>query len=319
MARRARRPVRRAEAPRASPSSPSGSGSSPSVCSPGCGSRWPRWAWSPTPPPSPPGRGTCGGVRPMRAAAGGSSSPTSARRCAAGGSPGSPGGPRRLAVWVDVQAVRAGIPGGPFVGAVGLFALIGLAVAGLRAAAVWEPGASWRALLGGRRTPYRARPRRILPARRRAGRRGLSAWFIAAAGGPRPRGRRGGGRRRGGALPAPLTGVPPATGRRPGAAPLSVMPLTSTASPHGKERLRLMSPIPRRSLLKAAAVAGAAAQFSWALGREGRAGRAESRGRRRGPGDPGLAGGRRPRRRPRLHRRRALAEGRRTRRTRRSR
>ena len=27
-----------------------------------------------------------------------------------------------------------------------------------------------------------------------------------------------------------------------------------------------MSPIPRRSLLKAAAVAGAAAQFSWALG-----------------------------------------------------
>ncbi|WP_326761365.1 hypothetical protein OHB35_41215 [Streptomyces phaeochromogenes] len=59
-----------------------------------------------------------------------------------------------LAVWVDVQAVRAGIPGGPAVGAVGLFALIGLVVAGLRAAAVWEPGASWRELLGsaGRRT-----------------------------------------------------------------------------------------------------------------------------------------------------------------------
>ncbi|MGC0342152.1 hypothetical protein [Streptomyces sp. SLBN-8D4] len=51
------------------------------------------------------------------------------------------------AVWVDVQAARAGIPGGPLVGAVGLFALIGLAVAGLRAAAVWVPGASWRALL----------------------------------------------------------------------------------------------------------------------------------------------------------------------------
>ncbi|MER5827689.1 hypothetical protein ABT086_36985, partial [Streptomyces mirabilis] len=50
--------------------------------------------------------------------------------------------------------VRAGIPGGPLVGAVGLFALIGLVVAGLRAAAVWEPGASWRALLAeaGRRT-----------------------------------------------------------------------------------------------------------------------------------------------------------------------
>ncbi|MFK4101850.1 hypothetical protein ACI2L1_17550 [Streptomyces sp. NPDC019531] len=51
------------------------------------------------------------------------------------------------AVWVDVQAARAGIPGGPLVGAVGLFALIGLAVAGLRAAAVWVPGASWRELL----------------------------------------------------------------------------------------------------------------------------------------------------------------------------
>ncbi|MFF7644654.1 hypothetical protein [Streptomyces canus] len=51
------------------------------------------------------------------------------------------------AVRVDVQAARAGIPGGPLVGAVGLLALIGLAVAGLRAAAVWVPGASWRALL----------------------------------------------------------------------------------------------------------------------------------------------------------------------------
>ncbi|WP_369256767.1 hypothetical protein [Streptomyces sp. R35] len=58
------------------------------------------------------------------------------------------------AVWVDVQAVRAGIPGGPLVGAVGLFALIGGAVAGLRAAAAWEPGAAWRELLAdaGRRT-----------------------------------------------------------------------------------------------------------------------------------------------------------------------
>ncbi|MEV0642586.1 hypothetical protein AB0I77_48315 [Streptomyces sp. NPDC050619] len=58
------------------------------------------------------------------------------------------------AVWVDVQAVRAGIPGGPLVGAIGVFALIGLAVAGLRAAAVWTPGAAWRGLLAeaGRRT-----------------------------------------------------------------------------------------------------------------------------------------------------------------------
>jgi hypothetical protein len=53
------------------------------------------------------------------------------------------------AVWVDVQAARAGIPGGPLVGAVGVLALIGLVVAGLRAAAVWAPGARWRTLLAG--------------------------------------------------------------------------------------------------------------------------------------------------------------------------
>jgi hypothetical protein len=59
-----------------------------------------------------------------------------------------------IAVRVDVQAVRAGIPGGPLVGAVGLFALIAGAVAGLRAAAAWEPGSAWRELLAeaGRRT-----------------------------------------------------------------------------------------------------------------------------------------------------------------------
>ncbi|MFJ7770441.1 hypothetical protein ACIQ1J_19040 [Streptomyces sp. NPDC097107] len=58
------------------------------------------------------------------------------------------------AVWVDVQAVRNGLPGGPLVGAVGILALIGAAVAGLRAAAAWRPGASWRSLLAqaGRRT-----------------------------------------------------------------------------------------------------------------------------------------------------------------------
>ena len=58
------------------------------------------------------------------------------------------------AVWVDVQAARAGIPGGPLVGAIGVVALIGLVVAGLRAAAVWEPGTRWRTLLAqaGRRT-----------------------------------------------------------------------------------------------------------------------------------------------------------------------
>jgi hypothetical protein len=59
-----------------------------------------------------------------------------------------------VAVWVDVQAARAGIPGGPVVGALGVLALIGLVVAGLRASAVWEPGARWRTLLAhaGRRT-----------------------------------------------------------------------------------------------------------------------------------------------------------------------
>ncbi|MEV0181005.1 hypothetical protein AB0I54_17165 [Streptomyces sp. NPDC050625] len=58
------------------------------------------------------------------------------------------------AAWVDVQAVRAGLPGGPLVGAAGMSAVIGLAVAGLRAAAVWAPGDTWRALLAdaGRRT-----------------------------------------------------------------------------------------------------------------------------------------------------------------------
>ncbi|MEU9443952.1 hypothetical protein AB0D42_24205 [Streptomyces sp. NPDC048304] len=56
--------------------------------------------------------------------------------------------------WVDVRAVRAGLPGGPLMGAAGLFALIGLAVAGLRAAALWAPGERWRSLLAaaGRRT-----------------------------------------------------------------------------------------------------------------------------------------------------------------------
>lgn len=52
-------------------------------------------------------------------------------------------------VWVDVRAVRDGLPGGAFVGAVGVMALIGAAVAGLRAAAAWHPGASWRSLLAG--------------------------------------------------------------------------------------------------------------------------------------------------------------------------
>ncbi|MFD5654600.1 hypothetical protein [Streptomyces sp. NPDC127039] len=57
-------------------------------------------------------------------------------------------------VWIDVRAVREGLPGGAAVGALGVLALIGAAVAGLRAAADWRPGASWRSLLAsaGRRT-----------------------------------------------------------------------------------------------------------------------------------------------------------------------
>lgn len=57
-------------------------------------------------------------------------------------------------VWVDVRAVRAGLPGGALVAAVGVLALIAAVVAGLRAAAEWRPGASWRSLLAraGRRT-----------------------------------------------------------------------------------------------------------------------------------------------------------------------
>ncbi|MFJ8693011.1 hypothetical protein [Streptomyces roseolilacinus] len=52
-------------------------------------------------------------------------------------------------VWADLAVVRAGgLPGGAFAGAVGVLALLGLVVAGVRAAAVWRPGASWRALMG---------------------------------------------------------------------------------------------------------------------------------------------------------------------------
>ena len=50
-------------------------------------------------------------------------------------------------LWLDLAAVRAGLPGGRFVGAVGILALIGLLVAVVRAAACWQPGEPWRALL----------------------------------------------------------------------------------------------------------------------------------------------------------------------------
>ncbi|MBM4831903.1 hypothetical protein ACFXC0_26975 [Streptomyces althioticus] len=46
-------------------------------------------------------------------------------------------------VWTDLRAVRAGLPGGPPVGAVGVLALLGAAAALLRAAALWRPGVSW--------------------------------------------------------------------------------------------------------------------------------------------------------------------------------
>ncbi|MFV0137066.1 hypothetical protein ACLGIH_28375 [Streptomyces sp. HMX87] len=83
------------------------------------------------------------------------------------------------AVWVDVQAVRAGLPGGPLIGAVGLAALIGCVVAGLRAAAVWTPGAGWRALLAaaGRRTVLDPAGSFLLVAGLAVV--ALSGWFIA--------------------------------------------------------------------------------------------------------------------------------------------
>ncbi|MGP3982391.1 hypothetical protein [Streptomyces sp. KR80] len=57
-------------------------------------------------------------------------------------------------LWLNLSAVRAGLPGGPLVAATGTLALLGATVAGLRAAAVWEPGASWAPLLAtaGKRT-----------------------------------------------------------------------------------------------------------------------------------------------------------------------
>ncbi|RDG37017.1 hypothetical protein [Streptomyces corynorhini] len=54
------------------------------------------------------------------------------------------------AAWLlhaDLVVVRAGLPGGPFAGTVGVLAMLGLLAAGLRAAVCWRPGASWRALL----------------------------------------------------------------------------------------------------------------------------------------------------------------------------
>ncbi|MFF4253047.1 hypothetical protein ACFY1L_17725 [Streptomyces sp. NPDC001663] len=83
------------------------------------------------------------------------------------------------AVWLDVLAARAGIPGGPVAGAVGVFALIGLVVALLRAAAVWTPGASWRALVAdaGRRTVLDPAGSFLIVGGLAVV--ALSAWFIA--------------------------------------------------------------------------------------------------------------------------------------------
>ncbi|MEV1024675.1 hypothetical protein [Streptomyces sp. NPDC050264] len=52
------------------------------------------------------------------------------------------------AVWIDLRVARSGLPGGQLAAAVGIFALLGAAVTVLRAAAVWEPEAHWRPLLG---------------------------------------------------------------------------------------------------------------------------------------------------------------------------
>ncbi|MFF5565595.1 hypothetical protein ACFY7Z_08955 [Streptomyces sp. NPDC012623] len=57
-------------------------------------------------------------------------------------------------LYADLVVVRAGLPGGPLAGTVGVLALLGLLAAGPRAAVNRRPGASWRALLrgAGRRT-----------------------------------------------------------------------------------------------------------------------------------------------------------------------
>ncbi|MEV7867011.1 hypothetical protein AB0P17_13080 [Streptomyces sp. NPDC088124] len=87
-------------------------------------------------------------------------------------------------LWADLTVVRAGLPGGALVGTVGVLAFLGLWVAGLRAAACWRPGASWRVLL-------RAAARRTLrdPARSLLLICGLalvpaSAWFATPLAAP---------------------------------------------------------------------------------------------------------------------------------------
>ncbi|MET7292632.1 hypothetical protein ABZS79_10875 [Streptomyces griseoloalbus] len=83
------------------------------------------------------------------------------------------------AVWVNVQAVRAGLPGGPLVGAVAVSALIAAVVALLRAAACWRPGSSWRPLLAGagRRTVLDPAGSFLIVGGLAVV--ALSAWFIA--------------------------------------------------------------------------------------------------------------------------------------------
>ena len=141
---------------------------------------------SPTPRPSPPGARHLRRRTAMWAAAGGSSSPTSVRPCAAGGSSGSPGG-RWLGRGLGGRpAARAGIPGGPLVGAVGVFALIGARRGRAARGGRLDAGRFLAGAARGRRAPDRARPRRVFPARRRAGRRGPVRAVVLAAAGGRP-------------------------------------------------------------------------------------------------------------------------------------
>ncbi|MFJ2815505.1 hypothetical protein [Streptomyces sp. NPDC087294] len=81
--------------------------------------------------------------------------------------------------WFDVRAVRAGLPGGPLIGAVVLVALLGFAVAVLRAAARWTPDARWRTLLAaaGRRTVLDPAGSLLLVAGLAVV--GCSGWFVA--------------------------------------------------------------------------------------------------------------------------------------------
>ncbi|WP_329112497.1 hypothetical protein [Streptomyces sp. NBC_01353] len=96
-----------------------------------------------------------------------------------------------LAVWAalallgaDLAIVRAGLPGGRFVGAVGVLAMLGLTVTVLRACTAWRPNASWRALLGAAARRTLGDPAGSLLVVCGLGVIAASAWFAAPLAAP---------------------------------------------------------------------------------------------------------------------------------------